>query len=70
MMGFWLSLNILDFGKQFTTVFVVPAPQAATNIYVPNSEEIFMRAFFFSALQIILRTTFLRYCAFSEPIVP
>ena len=70
MTVFWLLLDILDFRKQFTRVFVVTASQAATNICIPSSKGIFGRVFFFSALRIILHTKFLRYCAFSEQITP
>ena len=57
---FWhLSLDILDFRKQFTTVFFFTASQAATKICIPSSKEILGRVIFFSTLWITL--TVLRF---------
>ena len=66
----WLSVDIPDFWKQFTIVCVNSASQAKTNICIPYSNEIFGRVFFFSTLWIIFQTTFLRYFAFNERVIP
>ena len=51
--AFSLSLDISDFRKQFKTVFVITASQAATNICIPSSKPNFGRVFFISTLWII-----------------
>ena len=56
----WLSVDIPDFWKQFTIIYVDSASQAETNICIPCSNGIFGRVFFFSTFWIIFRTTFLR----------
>ena len=66
----WLSVDIPDFRKQFTIVCLDSASQAETNICIPYSNEIFGRVFFFSRLWIIFWTTFLRYFAFNERMIP
>ena len=66
----WLSVDIPDFRKQLTIVYVSSASQVETNICIPCSNELFGRVFFFSTLWIIFRTTFLQYFAFIELIPP
>ena len=69
MAAFWPSIDILDFQKQFRTVYLVTASQDANNMCIPSSKEIF-GIYFFSNTSNNLTYNILRFCVFSEWITP